>query len=277
VGPPARKRIRGAMPMASLAAFVVLIGASAAYGLSAGGASNVKDLGVGPKPPAPSTIAEATPTPPPATTSPTPDTVPQATPTPPPSTPAPTPKPSKKAKAKTPATTTPSTPSTPSSTPSTPSTGGGTPTHHHHTTHHHTAPTGPPSWFADADQPSDASGWGAGGASKAIDGSLKTAWTSGSTGTGVVIDDGKFQPYNDVGIATSTPGFAVTIYAKDQNNGSGNPSASGWKRVGHASSVAKYQQIPIALPNNPPEYLLIYVTKLPSGGKASINEVKLVL
>jgi type IV secretory pathway VirB10-like protein len=268
------------MPTASLAAFVVLLGASAAYGLSAGGASNVKDLGVGPKPPAPNTIAQAAPTPPPATTSSAPDTVPQATPTPPPpSSPPAAPKPAKKAKAKKPASTTPSTASTPAaSTPSTPSSGA-TATHQHHTTHHHHAtPAPPPSWLADGDPPYGEFNYGAGSKpTKSNDNNTKTGWTTTSAGTGLVIDTGQAQPYNYVGIATSKPGFAVTVYSSNDNKGSGDPSANGWKRVGHASAVAKYQQVAIKLPNNPPRYLLIYVTKLPSGGKASINEVRLVL
>jgi hypothetical protein len=68
----------------------------------------------------------------------------------------------------------------------------------------------------------------------------------------------------------------VTIYwSNDKKTATGNPASDGWKRSGGASSVAKYQQIRIKA--NQPRYLLIYVTKLPSGGKASINEVKLVL
>jgi hypothetical protein len=271
------------MPTASLAAFAVLLGASAAYGLSAGGASNVKDLGIGAKPPASNTIAQATPTPPPATTSSSPDTVPQATPTPPSaasnsSTPPSSPKPSKKAKAKKPATTTPSTASQPAGSNPPPSSGGTT-THHHQTTHRHhtTTPSGPPSWFTDADPPYDAFNYGGGSKPKdAIDGSTSTAWKTRSTGNGIVIDTGQAQPYSHVGIATSTPGFAVTIYwSNDNKTATGNPASDGWKRSGSASSVAKYQQIHIK--GNQPRYLLIYVTKLPSGGKTSINEVRLVL
>jgi predicted nucleic acid-binding Zn ribbon protein len=279
-GPPERRRIRRALPTASIAAFAILLGASAAYGLSAGGASNVKDLGVGPKKPVtPDTVAQAAPTPPPATGT-TPDTVPQATPTPPPastsSAPA-TPKPSTKAKATTPAATTPSTSSpAPSS-----SSGGTTTTHHrHHTTHHHHHhATPPPSWLADGDPPYDAFNYGGGSKPKqAIDGSTKTAWKAGSSGIGIVVDTGQAQPYSAVGIATSTPGYAVTIYSSNDNKGSGDPSGNGWKRVGRASSVAKYQEVAIKSPNTPPRYLLVYITKLPSGSSsAAVNEIKLIL
>ena len=270
------------MPTASLAAFAVLLGASAAYGLSAGGASNVKDLGVGAKPPASNTIAQATPTPPPAATSSSPDTVPQATPTPPPSssssTPAAKPKPSKKAKAAKPKATT---PSTSSATPSTSSSGGGGTTPHQQTTHHPhtTTPTGPPSWFADADPPYDAVAYGGGsGAKKAIDGSTKTAWTTSSTGTGIVVDTGQAQPYSAVGIATSTPGYRrLRLLEQQQQRELGQ---SDRERLEAQRRGQQRREVPAdrhQVPNNPPRYLLIYVTKLASGGKTSINEVKLVL
>src|SRR4051812_49798157 len=151
------------MPTASVAAFAVLLAASAAYGLSAGGASNVRDIGVGAsKPPGSDTIAQATPTPPPATSSTTPDTVPQATPAPPPasstSTPAKTPKAAKKAK--TPATTTPSTSPTSTGGTTAPSKQHSTAKHPHH--RHHT-PTPPPSWLTtDGDPPYEAFNYGGG-------------------------------------------------------------------------------------------------------------------
>jgi hypothetical protein len=274
--PAERRRLRGALPTASLAAAAVLLAASAAYGLSAGGASNVKDLGVAPKPPGTGTIAEASPTPPPATTTPTPDTVPQATPTPPSASSASTPGKRSKAakKAKAPKSTTPSAASTGPST-----SGGGTAPsgsngghRHHHTTQptHHTTP--PPSWLADGDPPYDEFNYGAGSRpKKANDDSTKTFWT-GSTGSGLVVDTGKAAPYGYVGIATSTPGYKVTVYSSEDHKGSGNPSANGWKRVG-GGSVAKYQKVPIKLPNDPPRYLLIYVT----GSSVAINEVRLLL
>ena len=281
-GPPERRRLRGALPTASLAAFAVLLAASAAYGLSAGGASNVRDLGVGAKKPAtPDTVAQAAPTPPPATTSPTPDTVPPATPTPPPTTPATPPKtPKATAKAKTPTTTTPAPAPSPSTSTSNPSSSSGTTHHHHHAHHHHhhTTPKGPPSWFADGDPPFEAFNYGGGSKPKqAIDGNTKTAWKAGSTGIGIVVDTGQAQPYSEVGIATSTPGYAVTVYSSNDNKGSGgDPAANGWTREHSASSVASYQKVGIKPKQR--RYLLIYITKLPSGkSSAAVNEIKLIL
>jgi hypothetical protein len=266
--------MRGGLPTASLAAGAVLLAASAAYGLSAGGAGNVKDLGVGQStPPGTDTVAQATPTPPPATTSPAPDTVPQATPAPPPAstTSTPAPKPSKPAaKAKAPATT----PSTPSTSPSQPTSRP----HRHHTTkpprHHHTSKP-PPSWVADGDPPYGAVNYSGGSKPyRAIDDNTKTAWMTRSSGNGVIVDTGAAQPYTEVGIVTSTPGFSVSVYSSDDNKRSGDLSADGWK-LENRSSVAKYQTIRIKPKQK--RYLLIYVTKLPSGqSKAAINEIKLI-
>jgi hypothetical protein len=256
----------------------VLLAASAAYGLSAGGASNVRDIGVGPKPPGGDTIAQATPTPPPATTSPTPDTVPQATPSPPPAssttTPAKTPKAAKKAK--TPTSTTPSTSSTNTNSSGGTSSPGGTTTHHHHHSNppaHHATP--PPSWLADGDPPFEAHNYGGGSKpSRAIDDNTKTGWVTTASGTGIYVDTGQAQPYTEVGIATSTPGFAVTVYTSDTNKSSGDPSANGWHREG-SSRVAKYQTIRIKPKQR--RWLLIYVTTLSGQSKAAINEIKLIL
>jgi hypothetical protein len=295
-GPRDRRRIRRALPTASLAAFAVLLAASAAYGLSAGDAGNVRDLGVGSaKPAAPDTVASATPTLPQASGTTTPATpVPPATATPAP-TPSPTPsKPKATAAKPKPATTTPAT-----TTPSTGSTGGTnsssggnhhSSTKHSHPHHHSTRPT-TPTWFSEGDPPYDANVYDASGAgakdhpSKArrtIDGNTKTAWTSGDhsggSAVGIVVDTGQAQPYTKVGIATSTPGFNVSVYSSDNNTGSGDPAANGWKLEGKKSGVAKYQKVGLKGANAQPRYLLIWITKMPSGkSSAGISEISLLL
>jgi hypothetical protein len=291
--PRERWRIRRALPTATLAAFAVLLAASAAYGLTAGGANNVADPGLAEskKPAVPDAVATATP-PPAATTSttPAPAPVPPATATPPPTTPS---QPAKVAKtAPKPATTTPSTPSSTSSTNS--GTSGGhhtstTPSKPHHT-HHHTPST--PSWVASGDPPFDAAVYDPSGAGatehpsqarRTIDQNTKTAWTTGNhssglggSGVGIVVDTGQAQPYTQVGIVTSTPGFNVSVYSSDNNQGSGKPSANGWKLEGKKSGVARYQRV--GLKGGQPRYLLVWITKLPPGkSAAAISEISLLL
>ena len=296
--PRNRRRFRRTLPTISLAAFVVLLAASAAYGLTAGSAGDVRDLGLGQsKPAAPDTVASATPTPPPASTTTTPAPVPPATATPAPAPPATPPKPAKPAAKSKPATTTPS-----STTPAL-SSGGSTPSssgsHHHtstaptHTHHHHHAPS-TPSWFANGDPPYDANVYDASGAGandhpsqarRVIDGSTKTAWTTGDhpgglkgSGVGIVVDTGQAQPYTGVGIATSTPGYSVSVYSSNDNKGSGAPAANGWKLEGKKSNIANYQRIGLRGANDQPRYLLIWITKLPPGkSRAGISEISLLL
>jgi predicted nucleic acid-binding Zn ribbon protein len=292
--PRERWRIRRALPTASLAAFAVLLAASAAYGLTAGGAGNVSDPGLAEskKPAVPDAVASATPAPP-ATTSTTPVPVPPATAAPPATPPSPAKVP-KATKAK-PATTTPSTPSSTGSTPSGTSGGNHTstkPSKPRHTPHH--TPSAIPTWFADGDPPPDAFVYdeaGAGAnehpsqANRVNDGSTKTAWTTANhasglngSGVGLVVDTGQAQPYTDIGIATSTPGFKVSIYSSNDSKGSGKPSANGWKLEGKKSGVAKYQKINLKGANDQPRYLLIWITKLPPGKSfAGISEISLIL
>jgi hypothetical protein len=272
----------------------VLLAASAAYGLTAGGAHNVSDPGLAEskKPAVPDAVASAA-QPPPATTGTTPAPVPPATATPAPASPTPPAK-SPKTTAKPKASTT--TPSTPSSTNSNPSGTSGGSKHNSTTTakpHHHHAPA-TPSWFANGDPPPDAFVYDASGtgakehpsqAGRVNDGSMKSAWTTANhpgglngSGVGLVIDTGQAQPYTDIGIATSTPGYNVSIYSSNDSKGSGSPAANGWKLEGKKSGVAKFQRIHIKGANDIPRYLLVWITKLPpSKSFAGISEISLIL
>jgi hypothetical protein len=271
----------------------VLLAASAAYGLTAGGAHNVSDPGLAEskKPAVPDAVASAA-QPPPATTSAAPAPVPPATATPPPASPPPptkAPKTTAKPKAST------TTPSAPSSTNSNPSgtSGGNQHTAKPSKPHHHHAPA-TPSWFANGDPPPDAFVYDASGAGakehppqagRVNDGSMKSAWTTANhpgglngSGVGLVIDTGQAQPYTDIGIATSTPGYNVSIYSSNDSKGSGSPAANGWKLEGKKSGVAKFQRIHIKGANDIPRYLLVWITKLPpSKSFAGISEISLIL
>jgi hypothetical protein len=290
--PGRRQRIRRALPTISLAAFAVLLAASAAYGLSAGGASNVRDLGLAAKPPAPPTVASATPTPPPATPAP----VPPATATPPPAPPAASTTPKTTTKPK-PAATTPA-PNLASSNPSPAAT-----TPHHHSgirarsknPHHHTQSG--PSWLSGADSPYaahvyDPNGSGAGehtsasATQRAVDGKAGTAWTTadhpgglGKPGVGLVVEAGGFQGYSGLGIQTATPGFSVSIYSTDQSTPpeTGDPAADGWRLEGRKAAVAKQQSIALKGATAQPHYLLVWITKLPPGKqRAGLSEISLL-
>jgi hypothetical protein len=291
-------RIRRALPTLSLAGFAVLLAASAAYGLTAGRAGNVRDLGLD-KPPPPA-VASAAPTP--STTTPGP-TGPDA-PSPPASKPAPpaggaAPKhgatPSTKPKAASP---TPAAPSPSSGGTSSPP-GGSTPSHHgsvparSHPHRHHGGKKGP-SWLTGADAPYsafvyDPNGSGAGehsaAAPRAIDGRTRTSWTTashpgglGKPGVGLVVEAGGYQSYSGLGIQTATPGFSASVYSTDESSApTGNPSSSAWRLEATKRSVARQQLVGLKGATAEPRYLLIWITKLPPGKpRAGLAEISLV-
>ena len=76
----------------------------------------------------------------------------------------------------------------------------------------------------------------------------------------------------------STPGFSVSVYSSNDNQGSGDPAANGWKLEGKKSSVGKAQRISLKGANDQPRYLLLWITKLPAGkSRAGISEISLLL
>lgn len=280
--------------------FAVLIVASAAYGLTAdfGREQNrVRQLALAPKP----AVPPATPTPPPATPPSTapPPTTPPAAPgsTPPPTPPASAPAPKPAAPAPSPAPNAASTSGTP------------TPTAPHHSTpsHHSSSPpvkarsrrrhhtTSSPGWIAQGNQPYSATlydpyGSGStdehgGDAGKAVDAKSSTAWTTadhpgglGKPGVGLVVETGGYQDYSALGIQTATPGFSVSIYSTDASSPpAGGPDKPGWKLEATKGSVAKQQRLSLKGATAQPQYLLVWITKLPAGKpRAGLSEISLI-
>jgi hypothetical protein len=291
--PLERGRIRRALPSLSLAALAVLLAASAAYGLTAGRAGNVRDLGLA-KPPPPPAVASAAPAP----TSTTPAPSPSATPAPPPDKPAP--KPAEKPAPKRASGGTAAAPSAGSSSPtpsggssspgSTPRHHGSAPASHPHRQHHASGPA----WLAGADSPYsafvyDPGGSGAGehgsAAPRAIDGRPRTAWSTGDhpgglgkPGVGLVVEAGGYQGYSGLGLQTATPGFAASVYSSDESNPpTGDPNSSAWRLEGSKRSVAKAQRIALKGATAQPRYLLVWITKLPARKpRAGLSEISLL-
>jgi hypothetical protein len=287
-------RVRGAVPTLALAAFAVLVVTSVAFGVTADlgrQPSRVPQLALGAKPaPAPSAPAPAPTTPPPANPAPNgPPPAPAPTSPPAPTAPKPAPKP---------AATPPSTPA-PAATSSTPAPA---PRQHSTGAHHTSTPrsaharphSSQPAWTASADRPYSASlydpyGSGAdehaGAARLAVDGKARTAWTTadhpgglGKPGVGLVVETGGFQSYSALGIQTATPGFAVSIYSTDATDPPpGGPDKPGWKLEATNGSVAKQQRIALKGATAQPQYLLVWITKLPPGKvRAGLSEVALI-
>jgi hypothetical protein len=257
----------------SLTAFAALVVAAAAFGVTADlGSTVVHDPSAtiaaaapapAPPPPAPAPAPAPAPTTPAASTA-------TAPATPPPTTPAPA-KPAAPAPA--------ATSTTPAST---------THTDHHAVKHvparpvrHHTHGS-QPTW--QGDQPYSASlydpaGGGtdehAGAATRAVDGKVSTAWTSGDhpgglgkPGVGLVVETGGYQSWSALGIDTATAGFDVSVYSTDQSSpptAAPDASGSGWRLEGKQKSVTRHQRVAVRGATAQPAYFLVWVTKLPPG------------
>jgi hypothetical protein len=118
-----------------------------------------------------------------------------------------------------------------------------------------------------------------------VDGKAATAWTTadhpgglGKPGVGLVIEAGGFQSYSALGIQTATPGYSVSIYSTDQDEPPATgPDDGGWTLEGSKAAVAKQQRIALKGATAQPQYLLVWITKLPPGKpRAGLSEVSLL-
>jgi eukaryotic-like serine/threonine-protein kinase len=103
----------------------------------------------------------------------------------------------------------------------------------------------------------------------AVDGQLETRWTTesynagqlGKAGVGIYLDAAPGVSALKFRIDTSTPGFAVQIYARDNHPPLTWPDA-GWRLVGSASHVHKRQDIKLTTNGTKYRYYLMWITSL---------------
>jgi serine/threonine protein kinase len=127
-----------------------------------------------------------------------------------------------------------------------------------------------------------------------VDSDPNTSWSTeqyyqgtlakpGGVGTGLYLDAAPGVTAKAIEIQTSTPGFAVQIYAANSiqlefSYGSQTPlSARGWQGpIGSATAVTGHERIALADPRRF-RYYLVWLTTLPPGMQsASINELTLL-
>jgi serine/threonine-protein kinase len=126
-----------------------------------------------------------------------------------------------------------------------------------------------------------------------IDSDPNTSWSTeqyyqgtlakpGGVGTGIYLDAAPGVAAKALEIHTSTPGFALQVYAANSvqlefSYGNSTPlTARGWQGpIGSSAAVAKGERIPLADPRRF-RYYLVWLTTLPPGMQsASINELTL--
>jgi hypothetical protein len=295
--PGAARRFRWALRPAALGVFATLMVASAAYGLS----SNLGDD--------PSVVDQVAAAPPPVGAASTPAAPPAGAPAEAAAAPAPA-KPVAPAPSPAAAPAAPASPSTasPSAAPAPGHSGsgggsgdgsgsGGSHPHDYSGSparHDPKHPQTRPSWLGGADQPysarlydpyGDGTDEHSAAAPKAVDGHVRSAWTTadhpgglGKTGVGLVVEAGGYQSYSAIGIQTDTPGFKAEIYSTDAPEPpQGGPSAAGWRREGANSTVKKQQRIGMKGATGQPSYVLVWITTLPAGkSRAGLSEISLL-
>jgi serine/threonine-protein kinase len=116
----------------------------------------------------------------------------------------------------------------------------------------------------------------------AIDGDRNSAWTTetylnnalGKPGVGLYVDAKPGVAAGSMVIDTATPGYTVSIYAR---NAAPDPNTfdSSWVKVGAVPSVHKTQTIPLRTAGTRYRYYLVWITSLGNHDQVAINEIAL--
>ena len=115
----------------------------------------------------------------------------------------------------------------------------------------------------------------------AIDGSPPTEWStetyeggfegSNKTGVGLYVDAGNRVAARQMDVVTSTPGFRGAVYASD----SVPARLRGWEKVSRTLRFKESQAIEIDTSERRFRNYLLWISRLPEGGKAVVKELSL--
>ena len=97
-------------------------------------------------------------------------------------------------------------------------------------------------------------------------------WPGGKTGVGLYVDAGSPIVARRLDLSTSTPGFEAAVYGAPN---SVPADIDGWKQLSIKTTVGEDQQFPLDTARRRFRYYLVWIDKLPSGGKAKIQELSL--
>jgi eukaryotic-like serine/threonine-protein kinase len=115
----------------------------------------------------------------------------------------------------------------------------------------------------------------------AIDGNRTTAWDtetyqgglagSNKRGVGLYIDTETEVAARQLDLVTSTPGFRAAVYAANTVPG----DIGGWTKVSATATVKQDQKFDVDTAHRRFRYYLLWITRLPEGGKADVRELSL--
>jgi serine/threonine-protein kinase len=120
-------------------------------------------------------------------------------------------------------------------------------------------------------------------ASLAIDNAQGTYWDTQfyydhkleKAGTGIYVDASPGLAAKQLRIIDATPGFQVTIYARNDPPPATAAPPSGWTQVSNSTQVASNTAIPLSTQGNSFRYYLVWITDIGGHEQLSLDEVTL--
>jgi eukaryotic-like serine/threonine-protein kinase len=119
-------------------------------------------------------------------------------------------------------------------------------------------------------------------ARNAIDGNTGTNWDteryqggfegSNKSGVGLYVDAGSLIAARGLTLSTATPGFKAAVYASETVPA----NLRGWTRVSPELKVGQDQTFRLHTRGRKYRYYLLWITELPEGGKAAVQELSLL-
>jgi eukaryotic-like serine/threonine-protein kinase len=119
-------------------------------------------------------------------------------------------------------------------------------------------------------------------ARNAIDGNLGTNWNtetyqsgfegSHKSGVGLYVDAGSLIRGRGLTLATATPGFRAAVYASETVPA----NLRGWTRVSPEAKVKQDHTFRLGTRGRVYRYYLLWISKLPEGGEAQVQELSLL-
>jgi serine/threonine-protein kinase len=120
-------------------------------------------------------------------------------------------------------------------------------------------------------------------ATNAIDNDLSTVWDTqqyydhrlDKAGTGLYLDASPGTPAAALEITDATPGFSVTIYARNDTPPLKAPPGNGWTLVSAPTTIGAKTSIQLTSGKSPYKYFLVWITTIGGHEQLSIAEVTL--
>ncbi|ADB48454.1 protein kinase domain-containing protein [Conexibacter woesei] len=117
----------------------------------------------------------------------------------------------------------------------------------------------------------------------AVDNNPSTFWSTEryenavlpKDGVGLAVDVSPGAVLRKMRVRTNTPGFSADVYVTDAADVPESLDDPAWRRVATSSDVQRRQDIDLDTAGQRSRHVLLWITRLPSGGKVEISEIAL--